>query len=72
MKALLNMRSGAYIAAALVVLVVALALGVSFSVSVLIATACGIIVQQVADERWLRRLHRNDSGEDTPGRQDLP
>jgi hypothetical protein len=50
---LLNTRRGAYIAVAVVALVIALLLGISFSVAALIGTACGIIAQQIADERWI-------------------
>jgi hypothetical protein len=51
--ALLNTQRGAYTAIAIVGLVIALLLGVSFSFAALIGIVCGIIAQQIADERWL-------------------
>ncbi len=60
---LLNTRRGTYIAVSVAGLVVALVLGVSFSVAALIGVGCGIIAQQIADERWLgQRGPKNDSG----------
>jgi hypothetical protein len=67
---LLNTRRGAYVAVSLVGLVIALLLGARFSVAALIGMACGIVAQQVADERWLSRRGPDDSTDERVHRKD--
>ena len=67
---LLNTRRGAYLAVAIVALVIALLLGVSFSVAALIGIVCGIIAQQIADERWLSGRGPDDRPDEPIDRKD--
>ena len=67
---MVNTGRGAYVVVAVVGLAIGLLLRVGFSIAALIGVACGIVAQQIADERWLRQRGRGGPARDASERCD--